>query len=95
MPTQPTRHQPAKPREPWQRRNAQKRLRGRAAVNRRQRVAEAQGWLCRRCGELLEASYEVDHRVPLAAGGSDTDDNLQALHRWCHEAKTKEDRSRA
>lgn len=94
MPMQPSPHRPAKPREPWQRRTAQKRLRGRAAVNRRLAIAMRQEWRCERCGELLEASYEVDHRVPLAKGGRDTDDNLQALHRRCHEAKTREDRSR-
>ena len=46
----------------------------------------------RRCGVCclpIEhwAHCEVDHRVPLAAGGARTLDNLRAAHRVCNQAK--------
>ena len=39
-------------------------------------------------GDLLE----VDHKQPRSAGGSDRYDNLQLLHRHCHDVKTATDR---
>ncbi|MGA2093667.1 MAG: HNH endonuclease signature motif containing protein [Sedimentisphaerales bacterium] len=35
--------------------------------------------------------YEVDHRIPLYAGGSDTPDNMQLLSKSQHHDKTKAD----
>jgi 5-methylcytosine-specific restriction endonuclease McrA len=35
--------------------------------------------------------YEVDHKVPLYAGGSDTPGNMQLLNKAQHNAKTKAD----
>ncbi|MFJ2806141.1 HNH endonuclease [Kitasatospora sp. NPDC087271] len=44
------------------------------------------------CGEDFPAELvDVDHRTPLALGGEDTDDNVQALCRTCHQAKTARD----
>ena len=94
MPTQPPRHNLGKPREPWQRRTPQKRLRGRAAVSRRVRIWQRQRGLCSACGEVLGYDYEVDHTLPLAEGGADSDENLSAMHKRCHELKTAYDRSR-
>ncbi|CCQ61616.1 RNA-directed DNA polymerase (Reverse transcriptase):HNH endonuclease [Crocosphaera watsonii WH 0401] len=34
---------------------------------------------------------EVDHIIPKSKGGKDRYDNLQALHRHCHDAKSKND----
>ncbi|MEG4589969.1 HNH endonuclease signature motif containing protein [Microcoleus sp. MOSTC5] len=34
---------------------------------------------------------EVDHIVPRAIGGKDEYKNLQLLHRYCHDVKTKTD----
>lgn len=51
-------------------------------------VAARDGWRCGRCGELLDATYEVDHRIPLHRGGDDHVDNCQALHVACHKEKT-------
>jgi len=47
---------------------------------------------CRHCGALAD---EVDHIVPLSAGGSKLDDsNLQSLCRSCHRKKTLADQSK-
>lgn len=69
-----------------------KRLRGRAAVQRRAR------WLslhplcveCLRLGLVSEA-VEVDHIVPLFKGGADDWSNLQSLCKPCHDTKTRQD----
>lgn len=42
---------------------------------------------CTATGRLLPA-HEVDHVVPRWKGGSDDDDNLAAINRDCHRAKT-------
>jgi 5-methylcytosine-specific restriction enzyme A len=54
-------------------------------------VAANQTWKCLKCKKILEATYEVDHVVPLYKGGSNSTDNLQALCRNCHGQKTLED----
>lgn len=41
------------------------------------------------CHGMLDATYEVDHIVPLHKGGEDHVDNCQALHRTCHAEKTQ------
>jgi 5-methylcytosine-specific restriction endonuclease McrA len=51
-------------------------------------VAAGQRWRCAGCDELLPASYEVDHTVPLFSGGSSAFSNLRALCNACHGAKT-------
>ena len=61
-------------------------------------IAAAQEWRCacgciapkdpQRRGFLLDASYEIDHRIPLAEGGSNDESNLQALLRTHHQAKS-------
>lgn len=38
-----------------------------------------------------EVSMEVDHVVPVALGGSDSEDNLQGLCVDCHKKKTSQD----
>lgn len=55
-------------------------------------VASNQKWKCKLCGNLLEATYEVDHIKPLYKGGTNDFNNLQALCRNCHGNKTLEDR---
>jgi 5-methylcytosine-specific restriction protein A len=55
-------------------------------------VAAKQEWRCGECKLLLEAAYEVDHIVPLAAGGSNEESNLRALCRRCHGLKTFRER---
>ena len=51
-------------------------------------VAANQQWHCNMCKNMLDASYEVDHKVPLYKGGDNNVNNLQALCRNCHGKKT-------
>lgn len=68
------------------------RLRGRAGKARRLRI-----WAldphCAKCGDAVAYdvkphAFEVDHKVRLADGGKDEDENLQVLCIPCHEDKT-------
>lgn len=51
-------------------------------------VAARQKWLCKECGVLLSATYEIDHIIRLDRGGSNNVDNLAALCPNCHRQKT-------
>ncbi len=51
-------------------------------------VASNQQWKCFMCHNLLDYSYEIDHNVPLFAGGTNHITNLHALCRNCHGKKT-------
>jgi len=54
----------------------------------KRRVAARQEWRCAACTSLLDECYEIDHRLPLWAGGSNSATNLQALCHRCHRVKT-------
>lgn len=41
---------------------------------------------CQLCGK---PGWQVDHRIPVAAGGTDDDTNLRVLCDGCHQAKTQ------
>jgi len=62
--------------------------RGYGAVHRRRRAAElaAEPW-CYVCG--VEPAVAIDHVLPLAQGGDDTDENRMPICRSCHSAKTQ------
>jgi RNA-directed DNA polymerase len=51
---------------------------------------------CPACGLFFAAGdrMEVDHSIPQACGGSEGHDNLQWLHRHCHDRKTANDAHR-
>lgn len=51
-------------------------------------VASNQGWKCFSCQNILDATYEIDHIIPLYKDGTNDLDNLQALCRNCHGKKT-------
>ena len=55
-------------------------------------VAASQKWKCNNCNNMLEATYEVDHKLPLYKGGNNEINNLQALCRNCHGNKTLQDK---
>jgi 5-methylcytosine-specific restriction protein A len=48
---------------------------------------------CRQAGRL-RAAHEVDHIVPVWAGGSEDDSNLQSINRECHNLKTAREAKR-
>ena len=51
-------------------------------------VAAQQQWKCAMCSNMLDATFEVDHKVDLQFGGSNHVSNLAALCNNCHANKT-------
>ena len=51
-------------------------------------VASKQGWKCNSCGEQLNHTFQVDHKVDLQFGGTNNVENLAALCNNCHAEKT-------
>ncbi len=66
------------------------RVSSRAWETVRLQILNRDGYRCRNCGK--PGRLEVDHIEPVSVGGSYFDpDNLQALCRSCHIAKTRLD----
>lgn len=73
-------------------RTAEKRLAGRALQRRNDRIKVRDQYTCQACGRVT-TDGQVDHRIPLASNGPDTDDNCQWLCREpCHRDKSIRDR---
>jgi len=72
--------------------NSNKFLRSNLNETKKKVVASSQQWVCRYCKQLLDASYEIDHIIPLYKGGNNDLNNLQALCRNCHGQKTINDK---
>lgn len=51
-------------------------------------VASQQNWKCAYCSNILDATFEVDHKIELRHGGTNHVDNLAATCRNCHGKKT-------
>ena len=51
-------------------------------------VASKQGWKCNSCGEQLNHTFQVDHKIDLQFGGTNNVENLAALCNNCHAEKT-------
>ena len=51
-------------------------------------VAAKQGWKCNSCGEQLNHTFQVDHKIDLQFGGTNNVENLAALCNNCHAVKT-------
>lgn len=51
--------------------------------------------ICANCRRKIRAGmdWDIDHRIALADGGTNDDDNLQVLCDLCHSAKTTDDMS--
>lgn len=70
---------------------ATERVRGRTWQRVRKSVLVRDGYRCAQCG-AIDISHEVDHIIPLEAGGAAVDDtNLQTLCEVCHGAKTAQE----
>ena len=56
-------------------------------------VFKAAGGICHLCEQRIQVGerWEVEHRIPIAMGGSDTPDNMLPAHVHCHRAKTTQD----
>lgn len=67
------------------------------STTRKARIFTQAGGVCHICGVKIQVGepWEADHKIPLAMGGSDDDENIAPAHEKCHGAKTnKEDRPR-
>lgn len=47
----------------------------------------AQEGYCLYCGQLLQENFQIDHKMPISLGGTNTDDNVQLLHAVCNQRK--------
>jgi len=63
------------------------RIRGRTLQRINERIKFRDEYTCRIC-QKVTAYGEVDHIVPLFAGGGNNDENLQYICRDCHQAKS-------
>jgi RNA-directed DNA polymerase len=63
--------------------------------NRVSKLIKKQKGICPHCGLYFTSTdiVEVDHIVPTSLGGKDIYDNLQLLHKHCHDTKTAKDGS--
>ena len=63
--------------------------RRRWSIDDKMLVQERQGYLCALCGlDFSGFPIEYDHALALSLGGTDTLDNLRAVHAKCHDKKT-------
>ena len=71
-------------------RRARKRSNGGAlSTNLSAKLFKLQRGKCACCGLPLGGKYHLDHIMPLALGGSNTDDNMQLLRVTCNQEKWK------
>jgi hypothetical protein len=68
--------------------NLENKVKRNVSESKKKIVASSQGWKCKNCNTLFDATYEIDHKVPLYKGGTNDIDNLEALCRNCHGKKT-------
>lgn len=63
----------------------------------RKRIMERDAGLCQECSRRghVTLAYAVDHIVCKAEGGTDDDNNLEAICKPCHVRKTAEENRRA
>ena len=70
-----------------QNRQARKAAAGRLSSDIANRLYELQRGMCACCGQPLGSDYHLDHIMPLALGGTNTDDNIQLLRQRCNNQK--------
>lgn len=72
----------------WQNRRAQKKASGgKLSKDLAEKLFSLQKGKCVCCGLPLKDGYHLDHIIPLALGGSNTDDNMQLLRQRCNNQK--------
>lgn len=86
-------------RKPWHHARESRHARGYGSkwVKARARILARDDYLCQPCwrdGRPTPAT-EVDHIKPKARGGTDDDDNLQAICHDCHTRKTEAEAAEA
>jgi 5-methylcytosine-specific restriction endonuclease McrA len=52
-----------------------------------QKLFKIQNGLCACCRKPLGDNFHLDHIMPMALGGSNTDDNIQLLRSRCNQQK--------
>lgn len=57
---------------------------GKLSPNIKEKLFRLQKGKCPCCGNSLGDDYHIDHIIPLALGGSNTDDNIQLLRSKCN-----------
>lgn len=60
---------------------------GNLSIGLSERLYKLQRGQCPCCGQPLGGSYHMDHIVPLALGGANSDDNIQLLRKECNLSK--------
>jgi hypothetical protein len=65
-------------------RRAKLRDAGKLSVDLANRLYEAQKGQCACCGADISTGYHIDHIMPVALGGSNTDENIQLLAPICN-----------
>lgn len=67
------------------------RVAGRPGARMRERILKRDDYLCQPCLRMdrVSAADEVDHIVPLHVGGSNADENQEAICRECHRTKSR------
>ena len=72
----------------WQNRRARKiNNGGRLSPGLAKRLFFLQRGKCPCCKQPLGANYHLDHKMPLALGGTNTDDNMQLMRAVCNQKK--------
>lgn len=72
-------------------------MRKRRTPQAREAICVSHSWVCGLCKIAIDPVREkwaLDHIIPLAAGGTDTDENLHPVHVRCHTEKTADDLGR-
>lgn len=78
----------------WSKQSRHERGYGYAWTKARERILKRDGYLCQPClqRDRPTPATQVDHVTPKAKGGTDGDENLQAICADCHKAKTEAER---
>lgn len=60
---------------------------GKLSKNIKEQLFKLQKGKCACCNEPLGNDYHLDHKMPIALGGENTDDNIQLLRKICNAQK--------